>query len=92
MAIFWSAPERDYSRDVEYQYRQDSDLLYLTGIDAARHHPRADARQPDKQGDPVRPAAGREARALERAQPDPEEATALTGIATVHETPAFDGS
>src|SRR5512140_2398406 len=32
MAIFWSAPERQYSRDVEYEYRQDSDLLYLTGV------------------------------------------------------------
>jgi Xaa-Pro aminopeptidase len=33
MAIFWSAPTRRYSRDVDYEYRQDSDLLYLTGID-----------------------------------------------------------
>jgi Xaa-Pro aminopeptidase len=32
IAIFWSAPERPYSRDVEYEYRQDSDLLYLTGV------------------------------------------------------------
>ena len=31
MAILWSAPERVYSRDVDYEYRQDSDLLYLTG-------------------------------------------------------------
>ena len=30
--IQWSAPERTYSRDVEYEYRQDSNLLYLTGI------------------------------------------------------------
>ena len=33
MAILWSAPERVYSRDVDYEYRQDSDLLYLTGIE-----------------------------------------------------------
>jgi Xaa-Pro aminopeptidase len=33
MAILWSAPARVYSRDVDYEYRQDSDLLYLTGID-----------------------------------------------------------
>jgi Xaa-Pro aminopeptidase len=33
MAILWSAPERVYSRDVDYEYRQDSDLLYLTGVD-----------------------------------------------------------
>src|SRR5262245_14819388 len=33
MAIFWSAPTRRYSLDVDYEYRQDSNLLYLTGID-----------------------------------------------------------
>jgi Xaa-Pro aminopeptidase len=27
-----SAPEKTYSHDVEYEFRQDSDLLYLTGI------------------------------------------------------------
>jgi Xaa-Pro aminopeptidase len=33
VAIVWSAPERVYSLDVDYEYRQDSHLLYLTGID-----------------------------------------------------------
>ena len=33
LAIFWSAPTRLYSLDVDYEYRQDSNLLYLTGID-----------------------------------------------------------
>jgi Xaa-Pro aminopeptidase len=33
LAIFWSAPVRVYSHDVEYEYRQDSNLLYLTGVD-----------------------------------------------------------
>jgi Xaa-Pro aminopeptidase len=33
MAVFWSAPVRVYSHDVDYEYRQDSNLLYLTGID-----------------------------------------------------------
>lgn len=33
VAIFWSAPERVYSGDVSYEYRQESNLLYLTGID-----------------------------------------------------------
>ena len=33
VAIFWSAPPRVYSNDVDYEYRQDSNLLYLTGID-----------------------------------------------------------
>ena len=30
--VAWSAPERLYSGDVHYEYRQDSNLLYLTGI------------------------------------------------------------
>ncbi|MEO7156272.1 MAG: aminopeptidase P N-terminal domain-containing protein [Vicinamibacterales bacterium] len=33
IAILWSAPARVYSRDVDYEYRQDSDLLYLTGVE-----------------------------------------------------------
>jgi len=33
VAIFWSAPTRVYSLDVDYEYRQDSNLLYLTGLD-----------------------------------------------------------
>ena len=33
VAVFWSAPARVYSNDVDYEYRQDSNLLYLTGID-----------------------------------------------------------
>src|SRR5438105_2664966 len=28
----WSAPARNYSRDVDYEYRQDSNLYYLTGM------------------------------------------------------------
>ncbi len=32
MAIFWSAPSRVYSLDVDYEYRQDSHLQYLTGV------------------------------------------------------------
>jgi Xaa-Pro aminopeptidase len=31
--VHWSAPARVYSRDVDYEYRQDSDLLYLAGVD-----------------------------------------------------------
>jgi Xaa-Pro aminopeptidase len=33
MAILWSAPPRVYSNDVDYEYRQESNLLYLTGVD-----------------------------------------------------------
>ena len=33
MALVWSAPERVYSADVNYEYRQDSNMLYLTAVD-----------------------------------------------------------
>ena len=33
MAIFWSAPTQVYSHDVDYEYRQDSYLYYLSGIE-----------------------------------------------------------
>lgn len=32
MLILWSAPAKRYSNDVDYEYRQDSNLYYLTGI------------------------------------------------------------
>jgi Xaa-Pro aminopeptidase len=32
MLILWSAPVQRYSLDVDYEYRQDSNLYYLTGI------------------------------------------------------------
>jgi Xaa-Pro aminopeptidase len=32
MAVLFSAPERNYSADVDYEYRQDSNLYYLTGL------------------------------------------------------------
>ena len=31
--VQWSAPPRVFSRDVDYEYRQDSNILYLTGMD-----------------------------------------------------------
>jgi Xaa-Pro aminopeptidase len=31
--VHWSAPSRVFSNDVDYEYRQDSDMLYLTGVD-----------------------------------------------------------
>lgn len=33
MLILWSAPVSVYSRDVDYEYRQDSDLYYLTAME-----------------------------------------------------------
>ncbi|HEY6211608.1 MAG TPA: aminopeptidase P N-terminal domain-containing protein [Vicinamibacterales bacterium] len=32
LLILWSAPPARYSRDIDYEYRQDSNLYYLTGI------------------------------------------------------------
>ncbi|MFQ5745847.1 MAG: aminopeptidase P N-terminal domain-containing protein [Gemmatimonadota bacterium] len=32
VALFFSAPERNRQNDVAFEYRQDSDLLYLTGM------------------------------------------------------------
>ena len=90
MAILWSAPERAYSRDVDYEYRQDSDLLYLTGVT-----------QPETVL-VLMPGNRTQREILFIRPPDarrehwnghlltPAEATAQTGIATVHETPAFD--
>jgi Xaa-Pro aminopeptidase len=32
MLVLWSAPSRLYSLDIDYEYRQDSNLYYLTGV------------------------------------------------------------
>ena len=90
IAIFWSAPTRVYSADVDYEYRQESNLLYLTGID-----------QPDTvlvlmPGNTTR----REILFIREADArrehweghsfTPEEATAQSGIATVMTAGRFD--
>lgn len=31
--VLWSAPRRVYSTDTDYEYRQESNFLYLTGLD-----------------------------------------------------------
>lgn len=31
--VLWSAPKRVYSTDTDYEYRQESNLLYLTGLE-----------------------------------------------------------
>src|SRR6478609_7515332 len=33
LLVLWSAPERVYSRDVDSEFRQDSNLYYLTAVD-----------------------------------------------------------
>ena len=90
MAILWSAPARVYSRDVDYEYRQDSDLLYLTGIE-----------QPATILVLV-PGSPRRSEILFITPPDPrqehwvgkyltrEDARAHTGIETVFLTTEFD--
>lgn len=90
IAIFWSAPTRVYSHDVDYEYRQDSNLLYLTGIDQEEtililmpgNETRreilfvreADARREHWNGHSL----------------TPEEASAQSGIATVLRAPEFE--
>src|SRR5689334_18078406 len=32
MLVLWSAPSERYSLDIDYEYRQDSNLYYLTGL------------------------------------------------------------
>jgi Xaa-Pro aminopeptidase len=90
-AILWSAPARVYSRDVDYEYRQDSDLLYLTGIE-----------QPDTILVLV-PGSPRRSEVLFISPSNPrqehyvgkfltaEEARARTGIETVLLTTEFNG-
>ena len=91
LAIFWSAPARVFSTDVDYEYRQDSNLLYLTGIDQEEtflllmpgNETRkeilfirdADARREHWEGHSLTPA----------------EATAQSGIQTVMSSAQFDG-
>jgi len=91
MLVLWSAPERVYSRDVDYEFRQDSNLYYLTAID-----------QPDTIL--VLMPGNRERTAFLFVSPsNPErehwtghlltaaEATAQSGIVTIYPTTAFDG-
>jgi Xaa-Pro aminopeptidase len=90
MAVLWSAPTRVYSLDVDYEYRQDSNFLYLTGIEqpdsilvlmpgnATRREilfvREADARREHWEGHSLTPS----------------EASAASGIATVMLTTAFE--
>ena len=91
LAIFWSAPTRVFSADVDYEYRQDSNMLYLTGIDQEEtilvlmpgNESRkeilfireADARREHWNGHSLTPA----------------EATAQSGIQTVMSAAQFEG-
>jgi Xaa-Pro aminopeptidase len=91
MAILWSAPARVYSRDVDYEYRQDSDLLYLAGVEQSETTL------------VLIPNGGKRSEVLFITPSNPrqehyvgkylsiEEARARTGIETVFFTTQFDG-
>jgi Xaa-Pro aminopeptidase len=91
VAVFWSAPERVYSTDVNYAYRQDSTLLYLTGIDQPATIlvliPGATSTREVlfvRPGDPHRELWNGHV-------PTTGEASRASGISTVYPTPMFDG-
>ncbi len=87
--IAWSAPTRVYSTDVDYEYRQESNLLYLTGIDQEDTIlvlvPGAKTRKEmlfTREGEPRREH-------WEGHTMTPAEVTAASGIATVYPLAAF---
>jgi Xaa-Pro aminopeptidase len=80
--VLWSAPSRTYSADIDYPYRQDSNLFYLTGLNSENAKlvlmPGAGTREFlfVRQSDPFRE--------LWRGHdPTPVEVTASTGIQAV---------
>jgi Xaa-Pro aminopeptidase len=90
MLILRSAPVRIYSRDVNYEYRQDSDLYYLTGMQQDQTTlvlmPGNETRKEIlfiKRRDPLREH-------WEGHFSSKEEATELTGIQTVYMADQFD--
>ena len=90
LGILWSAPPRVYSRDVDYEYRQDSDLLYLTGVEQPETIlvlvPGSRTR---KEILFIRPSNPRREHYVGHF-PTVEEARAQTGIETVFLTTQFD--
>jgi Xaa-Pro aminopeptidase len=90
MLILWSAPVQRYSLDINYEYRQDSNLYYLTGITQ------------DETMLVLMPgnASHREVLFIKDKDPvqehwrgrmlSPEDATARTGIGTVLTTSQFE--
>ena len=88
--IIWSAPPRVYSNDVDYEYRQDNNFYYLTGIE-------------QEESILVLMPGNRERKEMLFVLPrdperehwtghrlDKEEATHESGIATVYETKQFE--
>ena len=88
--VLWSAPERVYSRDVDYEFRQDSNLYYLTRDRPAGHHPGADAGEPERTAFLFLSPSNPEREHWTGHLLTPAEATAQSGIVTVYPTTAFD--
>lgn len=91
LLVLWSAPVQRYSLDINYEYRQDSNLYYLTGIVQDETFlilmpGNATAKEIlfIKDADPTREQW--EGHRFTRA-----EATATSGIATIRSTGEFDG-
>jgi len=90
MLVLWSAPVRNYSHDIDYEFRQSSNLYYLTGIEqeetALVLMPGNATRKEIlfiKEKDPVREHW--QGRMLGR-----DEATTRSGIATIHLATEFE--
>ena len=84
MLVLWSAPTQRYSLDIDYEYRQDSNLYYLTGVDAGRHDPGAHARQRRRAARSCSSRTGTRRRSTGAAGSlTLDEARARTGIETV---------
>ena len=79
MLILWSAPSRTYSLDVSYEYRQDSNLYYLTGITQADTILVLMPGQRLTERDPVRAGSRPVPRALERPHPQHGRSSARSG-------------
>jgi Xaa-Pro aminopeptidase len=90
LAVLWAATPKVYSADVDYEYRQESNFLYLTGVAQEGailvlmpgNRAKKDilfVREPDPRRE------HREGHALTK-----EEAAALSGIETVHYVSAFE--
>lgn len=90
LAVFFSAPRRTYSLDIDYEYRQDSNLYYLTGIaqpdTVLVMLPGNQTRREILFISPRDPAAEH----WNGTRLGPAEATARSGIASVRVTTEFD--
>ena len=90
LAVVWSAPQRVYSTDVAYEYRQDSNLLYLTSIEQPETilvlmPGNKTQREVLFVSEPDARREHREGHILTK-----EEASAQSGIATVYYTQQFE--